>query len=202
MRKVAYKQIAGDLQTGDLLFCHGIIKSSLEVEKLEDCEWSHVAMVIRQDAHTILIWESTSADNLQDVRFHVTKSGPQLVRLIDRISTDVSNNDDTLFAIRKLNAHRTPKMIDALNAFIDEVHDAVFPSLVRMYLEVLEGKVGIKTGYQDFFCSKLVAATYIQMGLLSPDRVPNSYEPKSFTSQDELELLHGSSLGESFFITP
>src|SRR5689334_10619354 len=76
MNIAAYNQIADRLETGDLLFCHGIVKSSLRVEKLEDCEWSHVAMVVRTDDGDNLIWESTTADNLQDVRLHVKKTGP------------------------------------------------------------------------------------------------------------------------------
>ncbi|MCD1260472.1 hypothetical protein B5M42_016855 [Paenibacillus athensensis] len=197
-----YEQIAGELQTGDLLFCHGIVTGSERIEKLEDCEWSHVAMVVRLDAEEILIWESTSADNLQDVRFHDTAPGPQLVRLIDRISTDVSNDTDTLFGIRKLQVERTPAMLEAMNAFFREVYEAEFPGTARMYAEVLAGKVGIKTSYKDFFCSKLLAATYIQMGLLSEDRPPNDYEPKDFTPAGSVKLISGASLGECCFIKP
>ncbi|TMV45116.1 hypothetical protein FE783_30110 [Paenibacillus mesophilus] len=202
LNKVAYSQIADQLETGDLLFCHGIVAGSLLVEKLEHCQWSHVGMVVRTADGQNLLWESTTADQLQDVRFHVKKTGPQLVRLIDRMTTDVSNNTDTLFAIRKLNAARSPGMIDAMNAFIGEVHDAVFPSEAKMYFEVLEGKVGIKTSYADFFCSKLVAATYIRMGLLSAERVPNDYEPKDFASTGHVRLQNGASWGEEMLITP
>jgi len=195
-----YEQIASELQTGDLLFCHGIVKGSERIEKLEDCEWSHVAMVVRLDAEDILIWESTSADNLQDVRFHDTAPGPQLVRLIDRISTDVSNDTDTFFGIRKLNAERTPEMLKAMSAFFEDVYDAEFPSTARMYAEVLAGKVGIKTSYKDFFCSKLLAATYAQMGLLTGDRPPNNYEPKDFTPAGNVVLTGEAALGDCCFI--
>jgi hypothetical protein len=202
LNKVAYSQIADQLETGDLLFCHGIVAGSLLVEKLEHCQWSHVGMVVRTADGQNLLWESTTADQLQDVRFHVKKTGPQLVRLIDRITTDVSNHTDTSFAIRKLNARRTTEMIDALNAFIAEVHDAVFPSETKMYFEVLEGKVGIKTSYADFFCSKLVAATYIRMGLLSEERAPNDYEPKDFASTGHIRLQNGARWGEEMPVTP
>jgi hypothetical protein len=159
-------------------------------------------MVVRTNDGENLIWESTTADNLQDVGLHVAKTGPQLVRLIDRVATDVSNATDTSFAVRKLEAERTPAMQAALNAFIADVHDAVFPSEERMYLEVLEGKVGIRTSYADFFCSKLVAATYIRMGLLSPDRPPNDYEPKDFAaSPSSVPLLNGVRWGEEFLFT-
>ncbi|MDF2719280.1 MAG: hypothetical protein K0R28_6205, partial [Paenibacillus sp.] len=66
--KVAYSQIADQLETGDLLFCHGIVAGSLLVEKLEDCQWSHVGMVVRTADGQNLLWESTTADQLQDVR--------------------------------------------------------------------------------------------------------------------------------------
>jgi hypothetical protein len=203
MKQVAYSQIADRLQTGDLLFCHGVVRSSLLVEKLEHCEWSHVAMIVRTEDGENLLWESTTADNLPDVRLHVKKSGPQLVRLIDRITTDVDNDTDTAFAIRKLDVERTPAMTAALNAFIAEVHDTVFPSEARMYLEVLEGKVGIRSSYKDFFCSKLVAATYMRMGLLSPDRPANDYEPKDFAAPPgSLPLTNGARWGEEWLLTP
>lgn len=202
MNRTTYNQIADRLETGDLLFCHGVVRSSLLVEKLEDCEWSHVAMVVRTDDGDNLLWESTTADNLQDVRLHVQKTGPQLVRLIDRIETDVSNGTDTAFAIRKLVVERTPAMTGTLNAFIAEVHDAVFPTEARMYLEVLEGKVGIRSSYADFFCSKLVAATYMRMGLLSPDRPANDYEPKDFAAQPgTVPLINGARWGEEWLLT-
>lgn len=202
MNRATYNQIADRLETGDLLFCHGIVRSSLLVEKLEDCEWSHVAMVVRTDDGDNLLWESTTADNLPDVRLHVKKTGPQLVRLSDRIETDVSNDTDTAFAIRKLVVERTPALTGTLNAFIAEVHDAVFPSEARMYLEVLEGKVGIRSSFADFFCSKLVAASYMRMGLLSPDRPANDYEPKDFAAQPgTVPFMNGARWGEEWLLT-
>jgi hypothetical protein len=45
------------------------------------------------------------------------------------------------------------------------------------------------------FCAELVAATYTAMGLLPDDRPLNAYDPGSFWSGDDLELLQGAELG-------
>ncbi|EGG35438.1 hypothetical protein [Paenibacillus sp. HGF5] len=197
---VPYNEIEPKLQTGDILLAHGVAKGSLRIEALEHCPWSHVAMVVRAPNDEVLLWESTSLDNLEDTWLHIKKSGPQLVKLRDRLSTDVSNHYDTMFAIRHLHADRTPEMYELLDHFIEQVHDAVFPDKKQMYWEIIEGKFGITTSFRDFFCSKLVAETYIQLKLLSPAKAPNSYEPKDFTSKRHLRLLGNARLGDEIYI--
>jgi hypothetical protein len=198
---VRYNEIEPQLQTGDILLAHGVARGSLRIEEIEHCPWSHTAMVVRVPGYDeVLLWESTSLDNLEDSWFHVKKSGPQLVKLRDRLTTDVSSDYDSMFAIRLLQADRTPEMFDQLDRFIAQVHDAVFPGKLRMYWEIIEGKLGIASSYSDFFCSKLVAATYFQLGLLPATKAPNSYEPKDFTSQHSLPLLRNARLSDEFYI--
>ncbi|MBD8497327.1 hypothetical protein [Paenibacillus arenosi] len=197
---VSYEEIEPKLQTGDIFFAHGVSGESLRVEKLEHCLWSHVAMVVRGPNDEVLLWESTSLENLEDICFHVKKSGPQLVKLRERLTTDLKGNYDSMFAIRLLDVERTHSMNEHLEAFIAQVHNASFPSTIRMYWEVLEGKLGVKSSFKDFFCSKLVAETYIQLGLLSPTKPPNSYEPRDFSAQRPLSLLKGARLSEEILI--
>ncbi|EFM10379.1 conserved hypothetical protein [Paenibacillus curdlanolyticus YK9] len=199
-KTVTFEELKGELQTGDIFFASGIGAGSQRIEKLEHCEWSHVAMIVRTPDDQLLLWESTSLDNLEDVRFHDQKPGPQLVRLVDRLSTDVSCKYDGKFAIRRLNVDRTPQMLEKLNSFMEQVYEATFPSHLHMYLEVLEGKLGIRTSFQDFFCSKLLAETYIQLGLLPDHPVANSYEPASFTSSHHLPLLLHATLDDEVLI--
>ena len=45
------------------------------------------------------------------------------------------------------------------------------------------------------FCAELVAATYTAMGLLPASRPRNFYDPGSFWSGDDLQLLRGARLG-------
>ena len=197
---VTFDQLKDKLQTGDIFFASGIGAGSQRIEKLEHCEWSHVAMIVRTPDDQLLLWESSSLDNLEDVRFHDQKPGPQLVRRVDRLSTDVGCKYDGKFAIRRLNVDRTPEMLEKLNAFIGQVYDATFPSHLRMYFEVLEGKLGIQSSFKDFFCSKLLAETYIQLGLLPSHPVPNSYEPASFTSNHHLPLLLQATLDDELLL--
>jgi hypothetical protein len=50
------------------------------------------------------------------------------------------------------------------------------------------------------YCAELVAATYTAMGLLPPERPRNWYDPGRFWSGDDLELLHGASLGDEIAV--
>ena len=51
------------------------------------------------------------------------------------------------------------------------------------------------TAAETVFCAELVAATYTAMELLPGDRPLNAYDPGSFWSGDDLELLQGARLG-------
>ena len=197
---VTYQEIEPKLQTGDILLAHGVAKGSQRIEELEHCPWSHVAMVVRAPDGEALLWESTSLDNLEDTWLHVKKSGPQLVKLRDRLSTVVGNHYVSIFAIRQLQADRTPEMQAMLDRFIGEVHGAVFPDKKRMYWEIIEGKFGITSSFRDFFCSKLLAETYIRLNLLSSAKAPNSYEPRDFTSKHRLSLLGDARLGDEIYL--
>ncbi|GAB6930396.1 hypothetical protein JCM10914A_43790 [Paenibacillus sp. JCM 10914] len=199
---VPYHEIEPLLQTGDIFLAHGISKGSIIIETLEQCPWSHVAIVVRTPDNEVLLWESTSADDLEDCWFHVKKSGPQLVKLRDRIISDISGQYDSMFAIRQLEVERTPEMYDQLENFIGQVHDATFPDKLQMYWEVLEGKFGIKSSFKDFFCSKLASETYMRLGLLSESKPANSYEPKNFTSEHPLKLLKNAKLMNEIYIDP
>ena len=51
------------------------------------------------------------------------------------------------------------------------------------------------------YCAEVVAATYQAMGLLAGERPTNWYDPGSFWSGDELELLLEAKLGEEIRVS-
>jgi hypothetical protein len=59
----------------------------------------------------------------------------------------------------------------------------------------VNGRLRRHTKAETVFCAELVAATYTAMGLLPGHRPLNAYDPGSFWSGDDLELLQGARLG-------
>lgn len=51
----------------------------------------------------------------------------------------------------------------------------------------------------EYFCSELIADTYIHMGLMTSDYVANSYVPKDFSDQGSLPLLGRAMLNNGPF---
>lgn len=198
---IPYKDIESKLQTGDIVLFHGVLRESRWIEAFEDSQWSHVGMVVRIPQYDgPVLWESNTLVNLPDVELHKAKTGPMLVPLYDRLKTDLDNRCDVMFAVRRLNVERTPEMLQELLDFIVEVHNAQFPSEWEMVIRLMEGKLGIQADFKSFFCSELAAETYIKMGLLSPSKPSNSYEPKDFSSEGHIELLKGAGLEPEVYI--
>jgi hypothetical protein len=51
------------------------------------------------------------------------------------------------------------------------------------------------------YCAEVVASTYQAMGLLPANQHPNSYDPGSFWSGDDLSLIGGARLGKEIAVT-
>ncbi|NBD23173.1 hypothetical protein [Paenibacillus glycinis] len=197
-RRVAYEEIKGKLQTGDLLLCHGIFPEAIQVEAVEGAPWSHIGMVVRlPGVEEPLFWESTTTQTIPDVELRRIKTGPMLVSLRDRIATDVAEQYDALFAFRLLEGERGADTAEKLQAFIEEVHGASFPSLERMAFELLEGKLfHAQAGYASFFCSELVAETYMRLGIMERTVPSNGYRPIDFSDRTNLPLSGGYRLSD------
>ncbi|QOS78765.1 hypothetical protein JNUCC31_29420 [Paenibacillus sp. JNUCC31] len=200
-RTVKYAEIEPRLKTGDILLCHSVMHESIMIEFIEGSMWSHIGMIVRLPQYDYpLLWESTTFDNVKDVLLGKTKTGPMLVPLYERIRTDIDNLWDPMFAFRLLETERPPEMEAALLALIQEVHGGQFPGEVEMLEIVTEGKLGIRSGSPNRFCSQLFAETYIRLGLLPPKRVPNSYWPIDFSSEGRVSLLNQATLSEEFYL--
>ncbi|QJC52703.1 hypothetical protein HGI30_14780 [Paenibacillus albicereus] len=183
------------LQTGDLVFFHGIFRESVEIEIISRSEWSHVGMVVRLPGFDeALLWESTTTATLEDVEEHRIKTGPMLVRLRERIATDEAGRYDSRYAFRQLIGERQADTLDKFQAFVEEVHDASFPSLKRMAEELLAGRWDCQADEKTFFCSELVAETYMRLGWMKRAHPSNAYSPKLLAVSHELPLAPGMEL--------
>lgn len=196
MSTIPYSQIKDKLVTGDLILFSGRYNISKLVERLEDSQWSHVAMVVRlpQIAEPLL-WESTALTNLPDQIFHDNKTGPKIVDLKERLLTygsDVQPFVPPVYAVRRLEVERTEEMTNALNALFTSLHGIPNPGKWKMIWEVVLGRFfNSPTKRDNYTCGAMIAESYIKMGLLKDKKVINGYMPKDFSTDGSLVLLKG-----------
>ncbi|PKM93327.1 MAG: hypothetical protein CVU84_16030 [Firmicutes bacterium HGW-Firmicutes-1] len=193
-RQIHYSEIEKTLATGDLILFHGKQSTSELIELLEWSYWSHIGMIVLPkdvglEGEGPFIWESTSSgDGIIDVILGKEKpNGPMLIPLKDRISEDIKQGFDNHFKIRYLNSVISKDELTELKKFIFEVHTASFPTikdLCKIYLEGKEKNIQGPTGM--YFCSQLVAQTYMKMGYLSERYVANGYSPVEFNNNGSL----------------
>ncbi|MDP4142871.1 MAG: hypothetical protein Q8936_00105 [Bacillota bacterium] len=203
-----FNDIISDLRTGDIVLFKGDWFISKVIQKFEHSQWSHVAMVVRAEdlgykdkEYPTLLWESTPENDLDDFQLNKKKTGPQLINLHERLHIDFVKKYNDAFAVRHLKVERTPEMMDKLGRFIAAAHSAEFPSYLKFIIEFFEGRLlNVKPSLDNFFCSELVAESYIQMGLLPAGRSSESYDPKDFSASGKITLENGAKLGEEISI--
>lgn len=203
MEKVAFDKLAPDMQTGDLVLFNGQYSGSKFIELLEGSEWSHVGMVVRLPNHEEpLLFESTSLTNLTDVMFQDKKPGPKLVVLKERLEhygDELKKFENANFAYRKLTLERTPEMMQILNELMVKLHGIPDPGFWEMIWDVIKGRIfHIKVDLDKYFCSELVAQTYMSLGLISQEKPVNAYMPVDFSDQGKLKLIKGVLASEVF----
>lgn len=205
---VPYSQFAEDLQTGDILLVHGRYPESIIIEAIQWSPFSHVGMVVRasdiglsDNAPELLLWEANSLINLPNVINQQTKEGPMLVDLTERLRTTAGEFEDVKYAFRHLHVEDRASQYKALEAFIPSVLGAGFPPDLKMLEMFLAGRYQNKAIAPDvFFCSELIAFTYMTMGLLNTKYVMNAYAPKDFSAQGTTRLSKRAFWGDEIFV--
>ena len=200
-----FNDIKDEIQTGDLFLMQGIKGQSPELRKKTHCPYSHVGMVIRDEAGKLLFLQSTDIlleDSATDIISNSKHSGVQLGYLEEVLTLYTERKYGTYFW-RSLNLKRTPEMTDKALTLADCVDGLPF-ELDNMLKYWEEGQSGVNTGYDTFFCSQLIAYTYEYLSLLTDKPPPNAYAPKDFSTYREspLTLLSGAKLaGKEIQIT-
>jgi len=203
-QKTSYSEIRNGLKTGDIMLMHGLHASSRFIQLVEGCPWSHVAIiVIAEDIglnvgdDNILLWESDTETDVQDVILGKSKSGPMLVKLSERLKYNFTHGEDSRCAVRYLHAERTLEMFESLKKVIPEMHPATFPDTYHEMLNPALGRIfKEKTELDTMFCSELAAYTYIKMGLLTSIHPVNSYFPLDFSEKLSVGLLKRAYLAQ------
>lgn len=213
-RPLPLADFLANIQTFDLILMQGILSTSQEAEALTSSRWSHVGMVVVAgdlaipglDPKTRLLWEANTPDGVEDVILKTPKLGPQLTRITDRVANNFAVQYDGSFAARKLTYPRTKAMLTTLQSVITLLHPAVLPSangdngqgLLTSFLAGRFQNVSVFPG--TYFCSQLVAATYMKLGLMTQQYVDSSYAPVDFTQELDVSLLNGAWLGPEIIL--
>lgn len=225
--KKDYNIISKTLQTGDIVLFGGNTGISKIIENFEHTIWSHVGMIVLpgdikpgiECEDKPLLWQSSPKLNIKDLLIKPENSGPELV-YFDELLKLLKDYNYTV-AVRKLDVIKTGVMIGSLNKFINKVHMDGFPSIHKLAIEFIEGNIREKLKHavikiinffkrekvqalsgkkQTFFCSELIAQSYIEMGLLPKYEVAGSYSPKSFSVQGGMTLKNSALLEDEIYI--
>lgn len=196
-----YETIRPKLKTGDIVLLSGKGNLSTGIKWFTQSKWSHVGMVLLlKEFDTVMLWESTTLSNINDVETGKAVRGVQLVTLSERLST---YNGDA--CVRHLNYDVTPKMMETLRAFRQEVKGRPYEkSKLQLLKSAYEGILGSnEEDLSSLFCSELLAEVY-QRWELFPEEIPsNEYTPKDWSigANKPLPLLKGATLGKEIAIT-
>jgi hypothetical protein len=207
--EIPFDEIVPSLKTGDIFLVSGRVPTSIAIEIFEGSPWTHSCMVVRSKdiglkspIPSLLVWESNDLTNLSDVIFKDKKTGPMLVDLKKRLETDMSQHVDASFALRYLYTERTQDMFNALHKLMISIHSATFPTFLEMGVEAFRGRFLHKDVKRDnYFCSELIAQSFMNMGLMSTVNSANAYLPKDFSESNKLPMINRAYFGEEIKIS-
>ncbi|MCP3686626.1 MAG: hypothetical protein GY861_28645 [bacterium] len=184
-----YKNIRGDIKTGDILLFSGNSLLSKIIKLTTRSNWSHVGMAIESSEHDMmLIWEST-------VRQKKNSRGifPQVGVQISTLSQKVDEYDG-IVAVRHLEKEFDSDMTKELKLFRREAENTPYGfDIKELLLAVYDGPLGLNIqDLSGLFCSELIAETYKRVGLVEKTIPSNEYIPSDFSSSSNIQLINNS----------
>jgi hypothetical protein len=142
-----------------------------------------------------LMWHAELGRGLVDVWSGKHQRGVQLHDLKDAVSQWSERYEQRAW-LRQLDLTVDAAMEEALLTTIARMDGTPFPATAALAGRWLRGRRRRPASVETTYCAEVVAATYQAMGLLDGDRPTNYYDPGSFWSGDQLELLQGARLGD------
>jgi hypothetical protein len=185
--------------TGDVWLFRGSSAADRVIQTVTNSPVNHVGMVVALDDLPPLLWHAELGRSLPDVWTGTHQRGVQLHDLRDAVLTWRNRYGQRAW-LRQLvgpadDGGVTPEMEDAVLRTIAREDGKPFPTTRGLIGGWVQGRLRHGTASETVYCAELVAATYTAMGLLPADRPRNWYDPGSFWSGDDLELLQGATLG-------
>ena len=182
-------------RTGDVWLFRGRSAADHAIRAVTNSPVNHVGMAVVLDDLPPLMWHAELGRGLVDVWSGSHHRGVQLHDL--RAAVDQwSQRYEQRAWLRQLDLAVTPEMEAALLRTIARMDGTPFPATAALAGRWIAGRRRRPANVETTYCAEVVAATYQAMGLLGDDRPTNYFDPGSFWSGDELQLLAGVRLGE------
>lgn len=187
------------VRTGDLWVFRGRSVADRAIQTLTNSPVNHVGMAVVLDDLPPLLWHAELGQSLPDVWAGKHQRGAQLHVLRDAVQV-WGNKYGQRAWLRQLDHEVTHDEEDELLKAVARLSGTPFPSTARLTGRWFGGRVRRLRHPQDAaletaYCAEIVAVSYTAMGLLPADRRPNWYDPGTFWSGDDLNLLGGATLG-------
>ena len=182
-------------RTGDLWLFRGRSPADHAIRVLTNAPVNHVGMAVVVDDLPPLMWHAELGKGLVDVWTGKHQRGVQLHDLRAAVEQWSGRYEQRTW-LRQLDVEVTTEMEDALLATVARLDGTPFPSTAGLAGRWARGRVRRSAPAELTYCAEVVASSYVAMGLLPADRPTNYYDPGTFWSGDDLELLRGARLGE------
>ncbi|HEY6746058.1 MAG TPA: hypothetical protein VI357_10095 [Mycobacteriales bacterium] len=192
-------------RTGDLWIFRGSSVADRAIRLSTNSPVNHVGMTVALDDLPPLMWHAELGRSLPDLWSGDKHRGVQLHDARDAVSLWFNRYGQHAW-LRQLEQPVTKAMEDAVLRTIARLDGTPFPSTARLASRWLAGRVPLRKRRSDAaletaYCAEVVASTYQAMGLLPAHQHPNSYDPGSFWSGDDLSLSGGARLGKEIAVT-
>jgi hypothetical protein len=192
-------------RTGDLWIFRGSSVADRAIRLSTNSPVNHVGMTVALDDLPPLMWHAELGRSLPDLWSGDKHRGVQLHDARDAVTLWFTRYGQHSW-LRQLEQPVTKAMEDAVLRTIARLDGTPFPSTARLASRWLAGRVPVRKHRTDAaletaYCAEVVATTYQAMGLLPAGQHPNSYDPGSFWSGDDLALHRGARLGKEIAVT-
>jgi hypothetical protein len=226
---VPYAAIRPELATGDLFFLQTASPQAKWIKRLEDHyrlpPYSHLGMVVK-DGNKLLLWDAPGRGECfpdpyaaEDPDNRLYGSPPEhpgcRVSELDAVLAYYATKVDvkpTGFWLRRLAHPVSGEQFAALRRFINRADGMPFPEelgYAALAANFAAGQAGMTMFFGTYFCSQLVADSYMHMGMLEMEgRPPNAYAPAHFGIEtanfgitDAPPWVPPAGLGGTMFVT-
>ncbi len=184
IQKIDYNLIRNDLETGDLVFFSGTGLVSEAIKMGTGSEWSHVGMCIKIDIlDLVLLWESTTLSDVEDMMTNKMVKGVQIVPLSKRLE-----KYDGYYGFRRLGIPAKysdyKKVLKQLRRELDgKPYEESELQLVRSAFEFSD-RFSCAPDLSSVFCSELVAEYLKRLGVLPKNKPSLTYSPADLANYD------------------
>jgi hypothetical protein len=201
---ITLDQALEETRTGDLWIFRGSSVADRAIRISTNAPVNHVGMAVALDDLPPLMWHAELGKSLVDLWSGDRHRGVQLHDAREAVTVWATRYGQRAW-LRQLDRPITRDQEDAVLRTVARLDGTPFPSTTRLASRWLAGRVPLKgrdpAALETAYCAEVVASTYQAMGLLPAHQLPNSYDPGSFWSGDDLALGGGARLGKEIAVT-